>query len=338
MSQLPQILFHTQLPTSKPRLMVRNSDDFFPDIPSSHPFHIFTNALTSLLTSHLNVLPDWDMFQTSHPYSSFHAAARAISGGPIYITDTPGQHSLPLIHAMTAPTISPYAPKTIILRPNRVAKCIEQGIYTPYQAHKFLQVGNYHSGSTADYGTSLLGVFNVSEEPLTELIPLSHFPGVRPEQKYVIRAYPSGDISPPMALGDEFAVVDLALETKGWGILTAYPLVSAPRSSGTSSPTLSSLPDTEIAVVGLLPKLTSACAIVSTPTLTSQPNKSTHLTTTLCALGTLGIYISTLPSMTKPSATAPSATEPYSNEASNPEEWKSHILVLIRDRAVPVHT
>ncbi|KAL8719032.1 MAG: hypothetical protein Q9225_003913, partial [Loekoesia sp. 1 TL-2023] len=127
MSQTPQILFHTQLPTNKPRLMVRNSDDFFPDIPSSHPFHIFTNALTSLLTSHLNVLPDWDMFQTSHPYSSFHAAARCISGGPIYITDTPGQHSLPLIASMTAPTISSNPPKTIILRPNSVAKCIEQG-------------------------------------------------------------------------------------------------------------------------------------------------------------------------------------------------------------------
>ncbi|KAL8703164.1 MAG: hypothetical protein Q9201_003640 [Fulgogasparrea decipioides] len=66
MSQIPQILFHTQLPTNKPRLMVRNSDDFFPDVPSSHPFHIFTNALTSLLTSHLNVLPDWDMLYVPH--------------------------------------------------------------------------------------------------------------------------------------------------------------------------------------------------------------------------------------------------------------------------------
>ncbi|KAL8958994.1 MAG: hypothetical protein Q9193_004056, partial [Seirophora villosa] len=54
MSQIPQILFHTQLTTNKPRLMVRNSDDFFPGVPSSHPFHIFTNAFNALLTSHLN--------------------------------------------------------------------------------------------------------------------------------------------------------------------------------------------------------------------------------------------------------------------------------------------
>ncbi|KAL8685542.1 MAG: hypothetical protein Q9218_007697, partial [Villophora microphyllina] len=157
MSQTPQILFHTQLPTNKPRLMVRNSDDFFPDVPSSHPFHIFTNALTALFTSHLNVLPDWDMFQTSHPYSSFHASARCISGGPIYITDTPGQHNLPLIHSMTAPTIQN---TTRILRPNAVAKCIESGVYTPYENERFLKIGTFHTGSTADYGVSLLGIFN----------------------------------------------------------------------------------------------------------------------------------------------------------------------------------
>lgn len=29
MSQIPQILFHSQLPTNKPRLMVRNSDGNF---------------------------------------------------------------------------------------------------------------------------------------------------------------------------------------------------------------------------------------------------------------------------------------------------------------------
>ncbi|KAL8934159.1 MAG: hypothetical protein Q9216_006045, partial [Gyalolechia sp. 2 TL-2023] len=220
MSQTPQILFHTQLTTNKPRLLVRNSDDFFPSIPSSHPFHIFTNALTSLLTSHLNVLPDWDMFQTSHPYSSFHAAARCVSGGPIYITDTPGQHSLDLIDSMTAPTIS-MPSKTIILRPNAVAKCIEQNVYTPYHSPRFLQLGTYHTGSTADYGTSILGIFNVSEQARTELVPLSNFPGVvnnQPEEeqkKYIIRAHPSGEISPEMQPGNEFAMVDLALEVKG---------------------------------------------------------------------------------------------------------------------------
>ena len=47
--------------------------------------HVFANAHSALFVQHLNVLPDWDMFQTSHAYSGFHAAARCVSGGPIVI-------------------------------------------------------------------------------------------------------------------------------------------------------------------------------------------------------------------------------------------------------------
>ncbi len=117
MSQAPQIIFHSQILTSLPKLMVRNSEDFFPDDPTSHPWHIFCNAHTNVLTQHLNVLPDWDMFQTSHQYSAFHAAARCINGGPIYFTDTPGEHDINLINQITARNKE----NTIILRP-RVAR------------------------------------------------------------------------------------------------------------------------------------------------------------------------------------------------------------------------
>ncbi|KAI4129264.1 MAG: hypothetical protein LQ338_002316 [Usnochroma carphineum] len=323
MSQTPQILFHTQLPTNRPRLMVRNSDDFFPDIPSSHPFHIFTNALTSLFTSHLNVLPDWDMFQTTHPYSSFHAAARALSGGPISITDHPASHSLPLIASLTAPTISPDPPRTIILRPNNIAKCIEQGVYVPYHAQRFLQLGNYHSGSTAGYGVGFLGVFNMSEQALAELVPLNHFPGVKKEERYVVRAFPSGELSEPMALEDQLPVVDLELGVKGWGVLTAHPLLTCPP----PSPSASDRNDNEgacrrmeIAILGLLGKFTGACAVIGTPRLTTHPEGAVTVKITLKALGVLGVYISTLPEMVMEG------------------KWEDHILVLIRERAVPVHT
>src|SRR5699024_3505069 len=87
MSTFPQAIFHSQLPDNKSNIPLRNSDDFFPEVPASHQWHVFCNAHNALLTRFLNVLPDWDMFQTSHPYASFHAAARCVSGGPIYITD-----------------------------------------------------------------------------------------------------------------------------------------------------------------------------------------------------------------------------------------------------------
>ena len=35
MSQTPQIIFHSQLPSNKPRILVRNSDDFFPEVPGT---------------------------------------------------------------------------------------------------------------------------------------------------------------------------------------------------------------------------------------------------------------------------------------------------------------
>jgi hypothetical protein len=139
MSQTPQILFHSQMPQNRPPILVRNSDDFFPEIPTSHPWHIFVNAHNALFTQHLNLIPDWDMFQTVHDYSGFHAAARCVSGGPIYITDVPGQHDLDLINQMTGPT--PRG-KTVIFRPSVVGKSLDQ--YNGYDDDNLLLVGTYH--------------------------------------------------------------------------------------------------------------------------------------------------------------------------------------------------
>jgi hypothetical protein len=146
MSQTPQILFHSQLPTSKPAILVRNSDDFFPEIPSSHPWHVWTNAHNSLFTQHLNIIPDWDMFQTVHDYSGFHAAARCVSGGPIYITDVPGHHDIDLINQMTGQT--PRG-KTVIFRPDVVGKSLDQ--YVGYNDEVLLKVGTYHGPSSSLY-------------------------------------------------------------------------------------------------------------------------------------------------------------------------------------------
>lgn len=139
MSQTPQILYHSQLPSNRPAILVRNSDDFFPEVPSSHTWHVWTNAHNALMTQHLNLLPDWDMFQTVHDYSGFHAAARCVSGGPIYVTDVPGQHDVGLINQMTGRTIRD---KTVIFRPSVVGKSLDQ--YVGYDDEVLLKVGTYH--------------------------------------------------------------------------------------------------------------------------------------------------------------------------------------------------
>lgn len=139
MSQFPQALFYSQLPQGRPPLVVRSSDDFFPEIPASHPWHVWANAHNSILMQYMNVLPDWDMFQTVHSYSGFHAAARCVSGGPIYITDVPGDHDMDLIGQMTGTTAGG---KTIILRPSVVGKSMCP--YAGYRDNLLLKVGSYH--------------------------------------------------------------------------------------------------------------------------------------------------------------------------------------------------
>jgi raffinose synthase len=74
----------------------RSSQDFFPAQPHTQGLHVFDNAFNAIWVQTF-ALPDWDMFQSSHPAAGFHAAARAISGGPVYVSDKPGQHDFGLL-------------------------------------------------------------------------------------------------------------------------------------------------------------------------------------------------------------------------------------------------
>lgn len=80
--------------------ITRTSTDFWPKRPESHGLHLWTNALVSLWFAEF-VHPDWDMLQSTHPAAWFHAAARAISGSPIYVSDKPGMHDGKLLRALT---------------------------------------------------------------------------------------------------------------------------------------------------------------------------------------------------------------------------------------------
>lgn len=43
---------------------------------------------------------DWDMFHSRHPAALLHATARAISGGPVYVSDRPGNHDFDLLRRL----------------------------------------------------------------------------------------------------------------------------------------------------------------------------------------------------------------------------------------------
>ncbi|CBN77415.1 Alpha-galactosidase, family GH36 [Ectocarpus siliculosus] len=116
MCHAPSVLFHIAC-VSEDRAVIRGSDDFYPREDLSHGPHLYSNSFNALLLSNLGV-QDWDMFQTGLGVqgtgdaagaaglseganaSWFHAAARAISGGPVYVSDRPGQHNADILRKL----------------------------------------------------------------------------------------------------------------------------------------------------------------------------------------------------------------------------------------------
>ncbi|PYH92320.1 glycoside hydrolase [Aspergillus ellipticus CBS 707.79] len=277
MSMFPQAIFHSQLPTNKPAIPLRNSDDFFPDIEASHPWHIFCNAHNALLTRYLNVVPDWDMFQTSHPYAGFHAAGRCVSGGPVYITDEPGKHDITVIEQMTAPTVQG---ATVILRPSLVGRTMD--IYHDYNEGNIVRVGSYTGW--AGTGSGIMGLFNIATTDKSTITHVLDFPGVHrdSEGEFIIRAHTTGKIAENLKVSDTSSLVSVALPQKGWEILTTYPTHSFTLRPG----------KTKVAALGLIGKMTGAAALRSSDVY--MGNGRLRIDISLKALGILGIYFSDL--------------------------------------------
>jgi hypothetical protein len=132
-------------------------------------------------------------------------------------------------------------------------------------------------------GTGILGVFNVSQRPLTELIRLDEFPGTEVGE-YVVRSHRTGRVSKPMRRGDRHAFVCAEVEVAGWEILSAFPLREfelqrKEKSRGSDK--------VAVANMGLLGKMTGAAAVVSTDMYTEDTGRL-RIECSLKALGTFG--------------------------------------------------
>ncbi|KAJ6845553.1 stachyose synthase [Iris pallida] len=88
----------------------RVGDDFWCTDPNGDPAgtfwlqgcHMVHCAYNSLWMGNF-IRPDWDMFQSTHPCAPFHAASRAISGGPVYVSDSVGEHDFELLRRLALP-------------------------------------------------------------------------------------------------------------------------------------------------------------------------------------------------------------------------------------------
>jgi raffinose synthase len=79
--------------------VTRSSDDFFPEREGSFAEHALQNAYNAYYHGSFMWL-DWDMWWTQHPYAATHAVLRAVSGGPIYISDRVGETDPTQLHPL----------------------------------------------------------------------------------------------------------------------------------------------------------------------------------------------------------------------------------------------
>ncbi len=83
-------------------VLSRSSDDFVPELKNSFAEHALQNAYNTLWLGQFDYC-DWDMFWTRHEDSLHHAVLRAVSGGPVYISDKTGETDPALLKKLADP-------------------------------------------------------------------------------------------------------------------------------------------------------------------------------------------------------------------------------------------
>ncbi|XP_031393395.1 probable galactinol--sucrose galactosyltransferase 2 isoform X2 [Punica granatum] len=80
----------------KQSAITRASDDYYPNNPTTQTLHIVSVAYNSMFLGEV-VVPDWDMFYSLHDAAEYHAAARAVGGCGVYVSDKPGHHDFEIL-------------------------------------------------------------------------------------------------------------------------------------------------------------------------------------------------------------------------------------------------
>jgi hypothetical protein len=138
----------------KTTAVARASDDFYPARPESHSVHLVNVAYNSLFLGEI-CLPDWDMFHSKHASAELHAAARAIGGCPVYVSDVPGKHNVPLLRKLVLPDGS-------VLRAKKAGRPTRDCIFADVgkDGTSALKIWNINHESTKASG-GVIGAFNV---------------------------------------------------------------------------------------------------------------------------------------------------------------------------------
>ena len=191
--------------------VMRNSDDYFPARDESHGHHIHCNGMNNLWTSTF-CLPDWDMFHSNHFTAEFHAASRAISGGPVYISDVPANVNMEVI-------------KKLCTDDGRTLRCDQPALPAVdclfvdcLVEEKLFKITNHH------HGVGILGLFNCrapETSAITERFSVSDIPGMQ-EGAYAVYFHRSGELRRI----DASEALELSLRPLEYELVTFSPIIN----------------------------------------------------------------------------------------------------------------
>jgi hypothetical protein len=169
--------------------------------------HVLQAIYNSLYFSHM-VYPDFDMFESNNPNAVFHAIARAINNGPIYITDKIGEQKFDILFPLI------YNDGKILRADNPVLPtedCLFQ-----------LQDPKPFKAYSMDGNTGLLGIWNCTDADKVEgSFKPSDVHGIKGEE-FAIYEY----FSKELMIAKKNEILPISLSRFGYKLYYIMPLIN----------------------------------------------------------------------------------------------------------------
>ena len=292
--------------------VARASDDFYPRRPDSHTVHLVNVAFNSAFLGEI-CLPDWDMFHSLHEVGWLHAAARAVGGCPVYVSDAPGEHDIPLLRTLVLPDGSVLRAR-LPGRPTRDCLFCDVG----GDGKSALKIWNANSVGGVVGAFHVQGVswdWRTRENARTDEAPPPLTASVRPCDVETLRG-----VSGPFAawrhrggrvsvLGTAESAVDIHLRHREWEIVTMVPIQYLAATAAHTS--------VAWAPLGLGEMLNSGGALVDAGQLFDMPDGGAQTTVTVRGPGKMHAYCQPAPTRV---LLAPDANTDASGEGEPPTE------------------
>jgi hypothetical protein len=240
--------------------LARTSNDYEPDRPLTTKEHVFQNGYNAYWIASF-AYPDYDMFVSARPDADYHAIARAVSGGPAYTADRPGEEDAPLLRRLAL------ADGTLLMpdQPGQVTRdtlLVDTGL-APVALEIAAPVAR------PGYRAALVGAFNVNKTA----------------------ARVAGRLTPEDGVGLPPGPLAVYARNAGTTRLLAHPGAAIPIALGSQGAELYTLAPVQdgVAVFGLLEKYAGAAAVASVT------RDARGLTVSLREAGTFGAYAAVRP-------------------------------------------